>query len=181
VLVETEPVGHRGRLPAIDHSQFGQDPRDVDAGRLGSVGQHLADPPLVRPSATSASTSPLASGQTRVAGDAATGARQSCLPVLRGQRRPRWVSSSISWLSGRAQSAIVVWWAARSMVSAWWRDAPSENSASGLPEPAIVQAMGAMGIGGRLAIEAGLSQRGVGRPFPSSTWNTFGLSASFAS
>ncbi len=46
LLVEAEPVGDSGRLTATGDPQLGEDPRDVDAGRLGGDEQHLADLPV---------------------------------------------------------------------------------------------------------------------------------------
>ena len=39
-------MGDRGRLATTGHPQLGQDPRDVDAGRLGGDEQFLADLPV---------------------------------------------------------------------------------------------------------------------------------------
>ena len=86
---------------------------------------------LVRPSATSASTSisrrvrpSEAAGEGGASGDAVVSAGSS------RRRRPRWASTSTSRRSGSAPSATVVWWAAHSAASLWWRDAPPARSAS---------------------------------------------------
>jgi hypothetical protein len=46
LLVEAEAVSDRGRVPATGDPQLGEDPRDVDASRLGGNEQGLADLPV---------------------------------------------------------------------------------------------------------------------------------------
>ena len=90
-LVEAEPVGDRGCLPAAGDPQFGQDPGDVEAGGLGRINSAWPICRLVRPSATRASTS--ASRWVSPKEAAAEGGAFGVAVVSTGSsrwRRPRW-------------------------------------------------------------------------------------------
>ena len=103
-LVEAETVGDRGRLTAASDPQLGEDPGDVDAGRL--LGDEEAWPicRLVRPSAirTSTSVSRRVSPSDRATEGAAASVTGAGWEVGSSRTRPRWARSSSSRRSDTA-------------------------------------------------------------------------------